>query len=275
MKLHASPTLGALLGLLLATDLIPAASAAFANVKEGDAVPEATLPTVDGKKEPLLGKAHVSVFVFFRPGQEHSRVTLEALGQAQKEFAGKPVRWTAVVSDHFPSADVLADVKASGFTGPVLVDAADTLYGTLGVAMQPCIGIADKDHKLLFYQAFTKINYADVILARVRFALGEIDQAAMNKVIDPPAATQGGEAQVLRRYFKLGERLYKAKDFPKALDSARKCLEHDAANGACNGLMAAALAAQGSCAEAKLALEKALAADPKDPLAAESKAACP
>jgi len=265
----------ALLVALLATDLLPSPTAAFANVKEGDPVPEATLPTVQGGKEPLLGKAAVTVFVFFRAGHEHSRATLEALGKAQRDLAGKPVYWSAVVSDRYPTATVAAEAKAAGFTGPVLVDAADTLYGTLGVAMHPCIGVADKDHKLLFYQAFTKINYADVILARVRFALGEITRDAMQQVVEPPASTQGGEAQVVRRYFKMGERLYRAKDLPRALDSAQKCLGHDGANGPCNGLLAAILAAQGKCPDAKAPLAKALAADAKDPLAAEAKAACP
>jgi tetratricopeptide (TPR) repeat protein len=263
------------LAAFLTADLLSASSGAFANVAEGDPVPEATLPTLDGKKEPLLGKTDVSVFLFFRTGQEHSRATLEALAAAQKELAGKPVRWTAVISDRFAAAEVAAEVKASGFAGPVLVDAGDALYGTMGVAMHPCIGIAGKDHKLLFYQAFTKINYADVIRARVRFALGEISREEMQKVVEPPAATQGGEAQMVRRFFKLGERLYQAKDYAKALDSAKKCLEHDANAANCLGLRAAALAAQGNCAEARKSAEKSLAADPKDALAAEAKAACP
>ena len=141
--------------------------------------------------------------------------------------------------------------------------------------MHPCIGIAGKDHKLLFYQAFTKTQYADVIRARVRFALGEISKEEMLKVTEPPASTQGGEAQMVRRFFKLGERLYQAKDYAKALDSARKCLEHDAADAACNGLLGAALAGQGNCSEAKPAIERALSSNPKDALAAEGRAACP
>ena len=261
--------------LLLTAVLLSASNGAFANVKEGDPVPETTLPTLDGKQEALLGKTDVSVFLFFRPAQEHSKATLEALARTQTSLAGRSVRWVAVVSDRYPAAEVASEVKASGFAGPVLVDAGDVLYGTIGVAMHPCIGIAGKDHKLLFYQAFTKTQYADVIRARVRFALGEISKEEMLKVTEPPASTQGGEAQMVRRFFKLGERLYQAKDYAKALDSARKCLEHDAADAACNGLLGAALAGQGNCSEAKPAIERALSSNPKDALAAEGRAACP
>ena len=276
MKLHSSTT-AALIGLLLSTSLAPSArAAAFANVKEGEAVPDSTLPTLDGKKEQLLGKGEVSVFVFFRVGQDHSRTALTALGRAQKALKGKPVHWAAVVSDRYAAAEVAADVAGTGYSGPVLVDPVETMYGALGVSMHPCVGITTKDHTLLFDQAFTKINFADVLLARVRFALGDLTRDEMQRVVDPQAAaTPAGESPAVRRYYKLGEKLYRAKDYAKALDSAKKCLEQDSENAACHGLLAAVLAKRGSCAEARTSAENAQALDPRDPLAAEARVACP
>lgn len=219
---------------------VPVGALGFAYVKPGEVVAEATLPTLDGRREPLLGKADVSVFVFFRPGQEHSASGLRSLAHVQARVPAGRVRWTAIVSSSFSREAVAAFALESGFAGPVLVDDGDSLYGRFGVAMHPCVGIVDRGHRLLFYQPFSKINFEDVLLARVRFALGEITEDEMRKVVDPPAATENGDALAARRLLKMGKRLLDMGDRAGARSAARKCLERDATAEACKELETAA-----------------------------------
>src|SRR5512147_1286825 len=93
------------LGVLLWAALWPLGSSAFAfaNVDVGEAVENEELPGLDGGKKPLLQKGKVGVFVFFRPNQDHSQDTLQRLAEIEKEFSGKPVSFSAVVSDTWPA----------------------------------------------------------------------------------------------------------------------------------------------------------------------------
>ncbi len=262
------------LALLLAVVMLPLRGEAFANVKVGEVIENAELPVLGGGKHSLLGKDKVNVFVFFKPGQEHSHTTLVELARCANELAGKSVHWVAVVSDRYPTEEVQAEVKQTGFTAPVLIDAGDALYGKLGVALHPVVGIADAKHALVAYQPFTKINYCDTVKARIRFGLGEISQAELEQVLNPPEASQGGEAAVARRFYKMGERLLKAGDLTKALDSAKKSIERDASQAPSHSLLGAILAAQGNCAEANKAFDQALAIDKADARAVDGKKGC-
>ena len=101
------------LGTLLSAALWPLGSFAFAfaNVDVGETVENEELPGLEGGKKPLLQKGKVGVFVFFRPNQDHSEDTLTRLAEIEKEFAGKPVWFTAVGSDSWPAEEGEALVK--------------------------------------------------------------------------------------------------------------------------------------------------------------------
>src|SRR5919198_1644958 len=110
------------LGIAFAAAAWPLAAVAFANASLGDPIENAQLPTLDGGTAPLLSaKALANVFVFFRPGQDHSLDTLRAMADCEREFAGKPVHWAAIVSSRFDLRDVRAVVQEAGIQMPVLV----------------------------------------------------------------------------------------------------------------------------------------------------------
>ena len=145
------------------------------------------MPTLAGGTDHLLTDATVNVFIFFRPGQDYSRMALKELAGVEKELAGKPVRWVAVVSDRAAEADVRSDAKEAGLTMPILIDVGDVLYGKLGVSQLPVTGICDQQHRLVAYQPFMKVNYAAVVRARVRNLLKEISDEELAAVLNPPA----------------------------------------------------------------------------------------
>jgi tetratricopeptide (TPR) repeat protein len=252
------------------------AGLAFASVEVGQTVENDELPTLDGRREYLLSrKALANVFIFFRPNQEHSLETLRAMAVCEKEFSGKPVRFVAVVSGSWPRAEVAATVAEAGIQMPVLVDEGDQLYGKLGVRLHPVIGIADDKQKLLDYLPFHKINYCDMVRVRVRRALGEVDQAAVDRVDRPPRALMPNEvpgAQA-RRQVKLGER-FLAKQPARAAEHARTAIEKQPDLAAAHALLGRALAAQGRCAEALPAFAEALRLDPKSKAAADGQKSC-
>lgn len=247
---------------------------AFTNLEVGDAVENVEMPTLDGRSQRLLGRARANLFVFFRPDQVHSVNTLRRLARMEREFAAKPVRFVAIVSDAYPAAAVRAAVEEAGIRMPVLVDRGNALYGKLGVRLQPVIGIADEQHRLAAYQHFTKINYEEVVRVRIRRLLEEATDAEVSRTLEPPRAEDSGPRLAARRYVNLARALVKVGDHAKAAEMARKALEKDPGSGAARAVLGRALAGQGRCAEALPELAAALRAEPADAEALEASKAC-
>jgi len=255
----------------------PLAGLAFANVEVGQVVENEELTTVDGGRDWLLSrKALANVFIFFRPNQDHSLETLKFMAVCEREFAQKPVRWVAVVSDSWPVAEVKATVAEAGIRMPVLVDEGDRLYGLLGVRLHPVVGIADDKGKLLDYVPFHKINYCDMVRVRVRRALHEVDQMAVHKVDHPDKALMPNAipGAVARRHVKLGEIFLKGRQWDKAAEQARIAIEKFPEGATGHLLLGRALAGQGRCPEAGTALDEAQRLDPRSPALAEARRAC-
>ena len=268
--------LGVLGGTLLGT-LWPLGGLAFANVEVGQKIESAELPTLDGGREVLLsGKALANVFVFFRPHHDHSMETLRAMAACEKEFDGRAVHWVAVVSGSHAREEVRAAVTEAGIRMPVLLDEGDRLYGKLGVRLHPVVGIADGAGTLLAYVPFRKINYCDMIRVRIRFALHEVDLAAIERVDHPPKALFPNEVPgaVAGRRVSLGEMFLKSRQWTKGAEQARIALEMDPALAAAHALLGRALAGQGKCAAALPAFDRALSLDPANTSAAEGKRGC-
>lgn len=261
----------------LAAALATAGAAPAGELQPGDPVPNEELPTLDGGKVALLSrKSLANVFVFVRPGHERSVDTLRQMAGCEKELAGKPVYWVAVVSDSYPAEEVRGMVRESGARMPVLVDRGDALYSRLGVRLHPVVGLADSRHRLVAWQPYTRVNYCEAIKARIRFLLGEIGEAELEKALHPPVATMPGAdpAKVGMRDVHLGRRQLEQKLYDKALGSANKALERDPELAAAYALMGEVHVARGNCGAAMAAFAEALKRDPADARALAGKKSC-
>lgn len=267
---------GALWAALLGA-IWPLAGVAFANVEVGQRIQGEELPTLDGGRAPLLSaSALANVLVFFRPDHDRSLATLTAMAACEKEFVGKQVRWVAIVSDSHGRDAVRAAVAGSGIRMPVLLDEGDRLYGRLGVRLHPVVGITDGEGVLLDYVPFHRIHYCDMVRVRIRFALHEVDQAAVERVDHPPRALFPSEVPgaVARRRVHLGESLLASRQWTKAADQARVALASDPTLASAHALLGRALQGQGRCREALPAFDEALRLDPTLAAAAEGKRSC-
>ncbi len=240
----------------LALVLLPSPAAAFRDVAVGTPVRNRTMATMDGNRAPLLADGKVNVFVFIRSAQEHSESALSQLTELEREFEAKPVRFVAIFSGDEAPEEVRKLIEATGARMRVLVDDADALYGELGVMLHPSAGIVGKDWRLTGYQPFRNVNFLDAMRGQVRLALGEIDAAALAKILDPGTATapSGGRA---RARLKLARTLLAAGSVGPAMESARAAvaLEPDLADGYL--VLAEALAKADRCEEAARAAQAA------------------
>ncbi len=248
------------------------ATAAHAEI--GTLVPNVELATPEGGRARVLHDARANVIVFVRPDQERSATGLRQLGACQAGFAGKSVHWVAVVSGSASAARAGAMIDESGATMRLLVDNGDLLYGSLGIAVHPVAVIVGGDGRLAAFEPIRSVNYCAVVAARIRRALGEISDAQMEAELAPQKPAEGGDGQAARRYRALAEALFRAKNYPKALDNARLSLDRDPAPAATHALVGKILAASGDCSEAVAAFRRALERDPLDAAAKSGIEAC-
>lgn len=258
-----------------ATSAVPSEGHAFANLPVGGTLENRRLPTLDGKRADLLGSAKANLFVFFRPGQDHSLQTLKQLATLEAEFQGKPVRFVAVTSDSYPPDEVAATAREAGIRMPILIDAGDALYGELGVSLHPVVGIADGRGKLVAYQHFLKINMLDIVRGRVQVALGELGDEQMAKLVQPDdAAINLGNRSGAKSRFLLARVFLARGNVEKAVENARAGVALDPTYAPVHAILAKALAASGQCAEAEKEYAAALQIDAADPTAADPHGAC-
>ena len=232
----------------------------FREAPIGTRIRNRELPSIDGRATPLLGSARANVFVFVRSGQDHSEQVLRQLAQLDAETKGKAVRLVAIVSGDEPADAVRVLVRETGVTFPVLVDAGDAFYGEMGVSLHPSAGIANERHELVAYQPFRKLNFLDAMRGRVQLALGELDEARLAAILDPPPAPTAVNRAAAR--LNLARKLLVAGAVDAAIESARAAVVLDPSLAGAHAVLAEALARRGSCDEAGRESEEAHRLEP-------------
>ncbi len=261
--------------VLAALALVPF-GAAHAHAEVGTVVANVELRTAAGGKEKLLlPRMKATALVFVRTGQDRSLDALKAMSKCEQDLAGRPIRFVAVVSGETPPAEAAALAAGAGVRMSVLLDDGDALYEKLGVRNHPVIFLLDARYAIAAFEQYRQIDYCEVIKARLRFLLGELDQAAVDQILNPAVSTMPGDdaRDVSNRDVNLGRRQLKIKQFDKAIQSANKALEK-APSAAAFALLGDVLAAQGDCPKALKHYEQALKLDPAEKHAVAGQQAC-
>jgi len=250
---------------------------AHARAEPGSPVENIELNTIAGGKAQLLSaKVKANIFVFFRTGQDRSLDALKQMALCEKQLAGKSVYWAAIVSGSEATADVQAVVQQTGIRMPVLIDVGDVLYDRLGIRLHPMVGITDGKFKLTAMEPYRQIDYCEIIQTRIKMLLGEADQAALDKVINPEKSPLPG-ADPMRKAMRdvnMARRLYEIGQYDEAVKFAQKALGVAPVPHAFT-VMGEAYVKLGKCADANSAFEQATKLDPAESAAiAPAKAAC-
>jgi hypothetical protein len=223
---------------------------------------------------PISGPAAANVIVFFKPDQQNMLGTLQALAACEKELEGQSVKWVAVVPARYSADEAKAMATQAGFKMPVTVDAGDALHDRIGVTMHPTVAILDKDRRLTQFQPYTRLNFCESVMARVRRVLGELDDAGLARALDPTAEQPSGASSAARRDLKLAEMLFKSGNLDKALELAKTGVSHDPKSAEAHALVGKILATKGDCAGATVAFDTSLKLQAGQPNALAGKKMC-
>jgi tetratricopeptide (TPR) repeat protein len=254
----------------------PQSNFAFRNVKIGAQLPNAQLQSLGKIPSSVLNPdAKVNVFIFFRPNQEYSKTALEILAKVCKAFKGRPVHCVAIVSDYYSKNADKKTIRNTGWTGRnTLIDKEDLYYSKLGVSLHPTIGVADSSFVLLAYETFTKANFYQLIEARIKYALGDINKKQLQYALDPPAMEKMDQKSRAQLNINYAKKLFEMGKLNRAIEQAKHALSQDDQLADAYGLIGLIYAKQKKCEKAQPELEKALSLDKNNRTAKKGKTLC-
>jgi tetratricopeptide (TPR) repeat protein len=176
----------------------------------GDPMPAFSLPRGDGGSGEL-GLEHLkgqpAVLVFWRPQQELSLEALRDLETLKQELGEDRLQFLAVDTARSTAQEVQAALAGHIVSFPVVLDPQRELYSQAGVIVSPTTFLLDADGVLRFKVASHPHQYSQVVRARLRYLLRDIDEAQMNKEIEPTILKIDHDLAAAWRMYNLGRKL--------------------------------------------------------------------
>ncbi|MHC4141571.1 MAG: TlpA disulfide reductase family protein, partial [Planctomycetota bacterium] len=176
----------------------------------GDPMPAFSLPRSDGVAGEL-GLEHLkgrpAVLVFWRPRQDLSLEALRDLEALLEELGAQRLAVLAVDSARSSAQEVQSALAGENLSYPVVLDPQRALYGQAGVIVSPTSFLLDADGVLRFKVASHPHQYRQVVRARLRYLLGDIDQAQMDREIEPTVLKIDHDLAAAWRMYNLGRKL--------------------------------------------------------------------
>lgn len=203
---------GFYMGLLLVVIVtaIPNPACAVRNLKVGDPLPSFFLPRADGTvglypSEQLIGQP--TAIVFWRPNHELSLGALRDLEAVAHEVGLSKFKILAVDAKLSTMQTVQTALVNEKISFPIVLDPQRTLYEKVGLIVCPTTLLFDAKGTLRFVVASHARQFRQVIKARLRFLLGEIDEETMNEQIKPTIHRIEPNLAAAWRLYNLGVRL--------------------------------------------------------------------
>ncbi len=175
----------------------PAGTAAFRNVAIGAAAPAVTL---EGGGAPVTvpAKGHVTVVVFWRPGQPFSEEAMADLSTFAPALTRKGVVVVAI-------AEVDTDATPSGrLPQGAIVDRKRQAADAYGVVVLPSTAVIDARGALRAYVPSHRAGYRAVVEAHVLHALGELPETELTRRLGEVGEVHGRNAEGAEAAFKRG-----------------------------------------------------------------------
>lgn len=205
------------------------AAIALMSLKVGDPAPDFELRTIDGKNLGLRSlKGKIFILAFWKMEQERSKEVLSDLEQIYKEYHDRGIIILAVNGDESSAEEIKRFQTAHNLSYYFAADKGLTLYGRFGIIVLPSTLVIGPEGKLAY---FLPIHGRDSYLklrAHVRFFLGEISSAQLDKEINQRKLKESSEAKKKAiRYLNLGRLLMDAGMTEKAREALINAAESD------------------------------------------------
>lgn len=201
---------------------------AVRNLKIGDRMPGFYLPRADGTiglypSEQLIGQP--AVIIFWRPDHTLSADALKDMEAVAQDIGPVKFKILAVDAKLSTVQDVQKALAGQGVSFPVVLDPQRELYEKVGLIVSPTTLLFDAKGTLQFVIASHTRQYRQVLTARLRFLLGEIDEQKMNDQIKPANYHVKPDVAAAWRMYNLGIQLQAEGKTDEAVSMFEKAVE--------------------------------------------------
>jgi tetratricopeptide (TPR) repeat protein len=200
---------------------------AVRNLKVGDHLPGFSLPRADGtidvcSSEQLIGQP--AAIIFWRPEHKLSTDALRDLEAVAQDIGPVKFKILAVDAKLSTMQDVQKALTGENFSFPVVLDPQRELYEKVGLIVCPTTLLFDAKGSLQFVIASHARQYRQVLNARLRFLLGEIDEQKMNEQLKPTNYRVEPDVAAAWRLYNLGIQLQAEGKIDEAASMFKKAI---------------------------------------------------
>jgi tetratricopeptide (TPR) repeat protein len=255
----------ALMGLLLAG--WPQPAAAVTQLERGQAAPEISLATAEGKTITSADfKGQIVVLVFGELYHAKSRDACRQLDAVLKDqrLTGQKI-WPVLIVSQRGGTTQPPDETATGPTpATILQDAKREAFGAYRVAALPSVVVLDAQGKVVYAMAGLIPQFADVLRGALMFAAGQLSAEGLEQVLHPQAATQPSEQEVRSgRLAQLARQLARRGMDDLAADKYAEAIQLNPADSVARVGLGQLLLGQHRLAEAEVQFRAVLSAQPE------------
>jgi len=257
-----------LCAVALLAALLPAGRLAWGdqlrNVKPGQEVPDFSLPTIEQgtiSRADLKGKTVILVFLSAR---QHSSEQAAATARTVHQELQRDDLALVFVTADTAHAPYFQELRVElGLEEPLALDFERRLYGALGLIVLPTTIVVDDQWRLAHVISSYKSDYAHVLEAYARHALGLLDDAQLEQELVAREYHRDRPADRVARHRAAAALLRKAGLLNDAANELHLALEIDPGDEEARLDMASLELATGRVEEASQIVADVLAADPE------------
>ncbi|MHC4427288.1 MAG: TlpA disulfide reductase family protein [Planctomycetota bacterium] len=172
-------------GLAAAVAVAPVRADKLRNIAPGEAIPDFSLPALDGTR---IGRAElegkVVILVFLAGEQKSSEGAAATAHDVWRSLRHDDLALVYVSADTVQAPYFRRQRDATGVHEPFGLDFDRTLYGGLGLIVVPTTIVIDRDWRLAHVISSYKSDYEHVLRAYAEHALGDLDDEALERRLE-------------------------------------------------------------------------------------------
>ena len=227
-----------------------------------------SLKDLDGRPTRLWHKrSTVSVLLFFKVDHKYTMHAFRELERCRKDIGSRPVSFLGVVSGDEKKANIKRLLSRVKIKIKVVIDPRRQLASELGIRAYPTFAIYQVKKARLVLQPTQRIGLCESLLAKLKFALGEINESQRKKEEGGGEGITHKHKRSAQRYAKLAMLLHSQKQYGHALSAIQQSIRKDSAAARAHAILGTILVDLRKCKEAARAFKRALALDRNDELA--------
>ncbi|MFH0945991.1 MAG: tetratricopeptide repeat protein [Planctomycetota bacterium] len=174
---------------------------ALRNVKVGEPFPAYSLTTVDGNViESPEQQGKVVVLIYVSAEQVSSERTAVDASRVVEKIASQDLRLVFVTADAVHRAYFEKFRSEAAIEAPLAFDPGRKLYAALGLIVFPSTAIVGKDGRLAHVISSRGVDYAYLLDAFIRHALGLLDNAGLDEQLKDRSFDRGSAKSLASRH---------------------------------------------------------------------------